>query len=77
MDSYTRIGEIKRWECAPSSHHPEGVNVAFAGGSVQFLSEQIELRVYAQLMTSNRHLTDLHQGGVFEPRLPTLGDDDY
>jgi prepilin-type N-terminal cleavage/methylation domain-containing protein/prepilin-type processing-associated H-X9-DG protein len=76
-DVYTRVGEIKRYECAPSSNHPGGVNVAFTGGSVQFLSEQIALRVYAQLMTSNRHLTDLHLGGVFEPRLPPLGADDY
>jgi prepilin-type N-terminal cleavage/methylation domain-containing protein len=76
-DSYTRIGEIKRYECAPSSEHPGGVNVAFTGGAVQFLSEQIALHVYAQLMTSNRRLTDLHLGGVFERQLAPLGDEDY
>lgn len=37
----------------PSSNHPGGVNVAFADGHVQFISEKIDYRVYCQLMTSD------------------------
>lgn len=37
----------------PSSNHPGGVNVAFADGRVQFISEEIDYRVYCQLMTSD------------------------
>src|SRR5262249_15709826 len=37
----------------PSSNHPKGVNVAFAHGHPQFLREQIDYRVYVQLMTPN------------------------
>ncbi len=35
----------------PNSNHPGGVNVAFCDGSVRFLSERIDLRVYSQLIT--------------------------
>ena len=37
----------------PSSNHPNGVNVAFCGGQVDFMAESVDPRVYAQLMTSN------------------------
>ena len=37
----------------PSSNHPGGVNAAFADGSVNFISERIDYRVYCQLMTSD------------------------
>jgi prepilin-type processing-associated H-X9-DG protein len=43
----------------PSSNHPGGVNVAFVGGQVQLLNDQIEPFVYAQLMTSNHKQSDL------------------
>ncbi len=35
----------------PSSRHPRGVNVAYCGGHVTFLSETIDYDVYRQLMT--------------------------
>ena len=35
----------------PSSNHSSGVNIAFAGENVRFVSDQIEYRVYALLMT--------------------------
>ena len=35
----------------PSSYHTGGVNMAFCDGHIQFLREDIEYRVYAQLMT--------------------------
>ena len=31
----------------PSSNHPNGVNVAFCGGQVDFMAESVEPRVYA------------------------------
>ena len=37
----------------PSSKHPGGFVTTFCGGNVRFLSEDIEYRVYALLMTSN------------------------
>jgi prepilin-type processing-associated H-X9-DG protein len=39
----------------PASNHPGGVNVSFADGHIIFIQEQVEPRVYAQLMTSNRN----------------------
>jgi hypothetical protein len=44
---------------------------------VKFISDRIESRVYAQLMTSNRHLSELHVGDVWERQLPSLGSGDY
>ncbi|MBI3467712.1 MAG: DUF1559 domain-containing protein [Planctomycetes bacterium] len=41
-----------RWS-RPSSHHPGGVNVAFAGGNVRFISDEIDYHVWILLMTSN------------------------
>ncbi len=43
----------------PSSYHPGGVNVAFMGGQVAFVADQIDPLVYAQLMTSNQKRSDL------------------
>lgn len=37
----------------PSSHHPGGFNVAFAGTNVQFINEQISYYIYAKLMASD------------------------
>ncbi len=37
----------------PSSFHPGGVNVVFAGGNTYFLAETIDPVVYAQLMSAN------------------------
>jgi prepilin-type processing-associated H-X9-DG protein len=61
----------------PNSRHPAGVNVAFVGGAVRFISDQIEPRVYAQLMTSNRNKSDLVFGVKQERDLPPLSDGDF
>ena len=86
QDSYTTPNDITRdssgnmtvlRDAMPSSNHPGGVNVAFVGGSVQFVTEQIEPRVYAQLMTSNRHKSDLVFGGVQEQNMAPISDSDF
>ena len=61
----------------PSGNHPGGVNVAFVGGAVQFLSDQIQPLVYAQLMTSNSKRSDLVAGGLSDKQLPPVNDGDY
>ncbi len=61
----------------PSSNHPGGVNAVFVGGAVRFISDQVELLVYAQLCTSNRNQSDLEFGGTYEAQLPVLSDNDY
>jgi prepilin-type N-terminal cleavage/methylation domain-containing protein/prepilin-type processing-associated H-X9-DG protein len=62
----------------PSSRHPGGVNVAFAGGQVEFLRENIEPLVYAQLMTSNSKKSKLTDAsGKAERLLPQPNDDQY
>lgn len=76
-DDLDRIKELEPLDGFPSSNHPGGVNVAFLGGAVRFLSDQIDLLTYAQLMTSNRQQTDLQLGGVFENDLPPPSDDAY
>jgi prepilin-type N-terminal cleavage/methylation domain-containing protein/prepilin-type processing-associated H-X9-DG protein len=61
----------------PSSHHPGGVNVAFVGGQVIYLRDQINPVVYAQLMTSNRKLSSLQYKGVADRDMPTPDADDF
>jgi len=39
--------------CRPSSSHPGGFNVAFAGGNVIFVSDKIDYLIYAKLMASD------------------------
>ena len=56
------ISSMTRVEGFPSSLHSGGVNVAYCGGSVSFLVDSIDALVYAQLMTSDRKKSDLHQG---------------
>jgi len=43
----------------PSSNHTSGVNAAFMGGQVRFISDRISAVVYAQLMTSNHKKSQL------------------
>ena len=50
----------------PSSNHPGGVNMAFCGGNVKFVTDEITPTVYAQLMTSNRKGSDLVDGPLRE-----------
>jgi prepilin-type processing-associated H-X9-DG protein len=54
----------------PSSNHSGGVNVAFVGGSVRFLSDRISPVVYAQLMTTIRKRSDLKVGDIEERDMP-------
>ncbi len=54
----------------PSSNHPNGVNVAFCGGSVDFMAENVEPRVYAQLMTSNSKRSSLVINNVPDRKAP-------
>jgi prepilin-type N-terminal cleavage/methylation domain-containing protein/prepilin-type processing-associated H-X9-DG protein len=62
----------------PSSRHPGGVNVAFAGGQVEFLRETIEPLVYAQLMTSNSKRSKLLDiTNKPDRQLPQPNDDQY
>ena len=67
----------------PSSNHPGGVQAAFVGGSVQFLTDQIEGLVYARLMTTNHNKSGLWRGGpgpgsgVPDSNLPQPSDDSY
>jgi len=56
---YNTISEKTLFDAFPSSHHPGGVNVAFIGGNIKPVSENISLLVYAQLMTSNRKQSEL------------------
>jgi prepilin-type N-terminal cleavage/methylation domain-containing protein len=42
-----------------SSFHPGGVNAAFVGSQVSFITDQVDPLVYAQLMTSNRKQSGL------------------
>lgn len=43
----------------PSSFHPGGVNVVFAGGNATFLRETIDYRIYQQLCTTNDKKSEL------------------
>lgn len=61
----------------PSSNHPNGVNVAFCGGQVDFMAENIEPRVYAQLMTSNAKRSSYFQGTTPDRKLPQPNDSEY
>ncbi|MGD9637040.1 MAG: DUF1559 domain-containing protein [Pirellulales bacterium] len=61
----------------PSSNHPNGVNVAFAGGQVDFMAESVEPRVYAQLMTSNAKRSSLKINNVQDRKLPQPNDSEY
>lgn len=53
----------------PSSHHPSGVNAAMCDASVFFLRENIEYKVYEQLMTSNGAKSNM-QGPRRNPNAP-------
>jgi prepilin-type N-terminal cleavage/methylation domain-containing protein/prepilin-type processing-associated H-X9-DG protein len=61
----------------PSSFHSGGVNVAFMGGQVAFVADQIEPRVYAQLMTSNHKQSELGDAPDYERNLPEPSDDAF
>ena len=60
-----------------SSHHPSGINVAFVGGAVINISDRINPIVFAQLMTSNRKLSDLAYQGKADRDMPAPNADSY
>jgi prepilin-type N-terminal cleavage/methylation domain-containing protein/prepilin-type processing-associated H-X9-DG protein len=51
-------GRIMATWARPSSYHGNGVNVAFAGGRVMFVREEIDYAVYIALMTLNDRKSD-------------------
>jgi hypothetical protein len=61
-------GDGSRKYARPSSDHPSGVNVVFASGRTQFLSQDIDYIVYANLMTSDTFQVMLP--GTEEPAPP-------
>ena len=61
----------------PSSNHPNGVNMAFCGGNIEFIASTIEPRVYGQLMTTNRNRSNLLINGDPEKRASEPSDSDY
>jgi prepilin-type processing-associated H-X9-DG protein len=63
----------------PSSDHPGGVNAAMCDASVIWLREDIEYKVYEQLMTSDGTISNM-QGPKDDPNAPinyVLQHDDY
>jgi prepilin-type processing-associated H-X9-DG protein len=61
----------------PSSNHPGGVNVAFCGGTIRFMGENIDPVIYGQLMTSNARKSSLiRSDGVVDRKLPQPSDSD-
>jgi prepilin-type processing-associated H-X9-DG protein len=65
----------------PSSNHPGGVNVAFAGGQITFIAETIDPLVYGQLCTPNRNRSSLADYTPSQPvperRMPAPPDNAY
>ncbi|TWT37038.1 Type II secretion system protein G precursor [Posidoniimonas corsicana] len=61
----------------PNSAHSGGVNVAFCDGHLIFLTENIDPKVYAQLMTSNYKRSSYVQNGVADRKLPQPSDSEY
>jgi prepilin-type N-terminal cleavage/methylation domain-containing protein/prepilin-type processing-associated H-X9-DG protein len=69
MLHYAAIGQFpgphdavsSTWESYgfPSSRHAGGVNAAFCDGHIVTISDQIDMRVYAMLMSSNRKKSKL------------------
>jgi prepilin-type N-terminal cleavage/methylation domain-containing protein len=52
----------------PSSSHSGGVNVAMCGGEMMFLRDDIDYKVYQQLMTSNHRLSLDVPGDINDPQ---------
>lgn len=64
----------------PASEHPEVFNVAFAGGNARAIREDIEYRVYQQLMTPDGAKAESLDEPDLDMRLfmqPPLKDSDY
>ena len=82
-DSFDGVYQVDADAAFPNSFHPGGVNVAFVGGSVRFINDQIEPLVYARLMASNDKKSHLGPGDgtslyLNYPEVQSpLSDDDY
>lgn len=78
---YAALDEMKPTDAFPASHHPSGVNVAFAAGNVKLLNERISPLVYAQLMTPSRKESQLvktvNDDEVSDKYLEQPNDDQY
>jgi prepilin-type N-terminal cleavage/methylation domain-containing protein/prepilin-type processing-associated H-X9-DG protein len=80
MGEFARVtGATRPYESYgyPSSNHPNGVNVAFCGGQVDFMADTVEPKVYAQLMTSNSKKSSYYQGTIPDRKLPQPNDSEY
>lgn len=75
-DSHMDVQDIRPTDSFATSLHPGGVNVAFVGGSVKFIADQIDTLIYARLMTSNAKKSDLWQNingtDAYEKNMPPL-----
>jgi type II secretory pathway pseudopilin PulG len=60
-----------------SSFHPGGVNAAFVGSQVSFITDQIDPFVFAQLMTSNHKESELGSPPNFEANAAQPEDGSY
>src|SRR5204863_3657173 len=58
----------------PSSQHPGGVNVAMCGGELFFMREEIDYKVYEQLMTSDGKHSDMPVANPSNPSDPRNSD---
>jgi prepilin-type N-terminal cleavage/methylation domain-containing protein/prepilin-type processing-associated H-X9-DG protein len=54
----------------PGSHHPGGFNVTMCDGSVQFMSDTTDYRIYAVLMTSRGERANAPANTTFAGPLP-------
>jgi prepilin-type N-terminal cleavage/methylation domain-containing protein len=58
-DKLTLGSQPAYYYARPSSYHPGGVNAAFCGGEILFLREDLDYKVYEQLMTSDGKHSDM------------------
>ncbi|TWT88706.1 Type II secretion system protein G precursor [Pseudobythopirellula maris] len=65
----TMAGVPEQWGY-PSSNHPGGVNVSFADGHLQYINENIEQRVYAQMMTTKYKRSKYYDESITSGKYP-------
>ena len=66
-DSHSDVSDVRPEDSFATSLHPGGVNLAFVGGAVKFVTDQMDPVVFARLMTSNRNKSDLYVGDPSDP----------
>jgi prepilin-type N-terminal cleavage/methylation domain-containing protein/prepilin-type processing-associated H-X9-DG protein len=76
---YLLASQTDERDAFPSSHHEGGVNVAFVGGNVRFLKEDVDQVIYAQLMTPSHKSSTLKdaKGQKFDREMKQPTDEDY